>query len=159
MTEQKFHVGVKALVRNEAGDILVLKANPATFYNKKDKAHWDLPGGRINEGGGVKQTLERELGEELGIKGKDLKIGRLFDGGISNITLRVGSEKVGLVLLVYECFIRNSKGLRLSNEHLEYKWAMPEDAVKLLAYKFAKTFIRKLEQQTVIAQGLYERGP
>ena len=108
MTEQKFHVGVKALVRNEAGDILVLKANPATFYNKKDKAHWDLPGGRINEGGGVKQTLERELGEELGIKGKDLKIGRLFDGGISNITLRVGSEKVGLVLLVYECFIRNS---------------------------------------------------
>ena len=57
MKEQLFQVGVKALIEDEMGRVLLLK----------NRDFWDMPGGRMDQGEDVRQTLERELTEEIGV--------------------------------------------------------------------------------------------
>ncbi|MFA4819375.1 MAG: NUDIX domain-containing protein [Candidatus Aenigmatarchaeota archaeon] len=143
MNEKKFHVGIKALVQNDKNEILVLKINPKELTNNKHGVYWDLPGGRIKEGDSVEQTLQKELEEEIGYIGH-IKNVNLFHGSIASIEIPVGEEKFGLVLFVYSCKIKMGK-IKLSEEHTDYKWASLKDAKKLLAVKFSKDFIERLD--------------
>jgi 8-oxo-dGTP diphosphatase len=54
-----YRVSVKALIRNERGEVLVLKENQDT---------WSLPGGGLDHGEAPDLGLKRELNEELGIQ-------------------------------------------------------------------------------------------
>ena len=54
-----YRVSVKALIRNDKGEILVVKEH-------QDK--WELPGGGLNHGESIHDGLRRELIEELGIE-------------------------------------------------------------------------------------------
>ncbi len=141
MNEQVFHVGVKALILNDKWEVLILKANEELLHGKT--AHWDLPGGRIHENSTVDDTLRREVEEELGINGGELRIGKLFDASISKLKIDWGSGAFGLVLFTYICSLENV-GFKLSNEHTEYKWASIKDASRLLSVKFSKEFVGKL---------------
>ena len=47
MSEDAYHLGVKALVRDADGKILLLKVNPAELKGAKNSNYWDLPGGRV----------------------------------------------------------------------------------------------------------------
>lgn len=142
MNEQKFHVGIKALIMNDQKEILILKANPKELVD--EKAHWDLPGGRIKEGDSVEETLRKEIKEELGVEG--FRIIKPISGSISNIKIPVGNEKFGLVLFVYLCELNVTKKFKLSFEHTEYKWASVEEAKKLLSVKFPQSFIDELDE-------------
>ena len=57
MTEQLFQIGIKAIIRNDENQILLLK----------NKDYWDIPGGRIDQGEDIETTLLRELNEEMGV--------------------------------------------------------------------------------------------
>jgi ADP-ribose pyrophosphatase YjhB (NUDIX family) len=57
--EKLFHVGVKALIQDQKGKVLVLKVE-GNSYNK-NIVHWDIPGGRIEYGGTIEKTLAREV--------------------------------------------------------------------------------------------------
>ena len=57
MTEQLFQIGIKAIIRNDENQILLLK----------NKDYWDIPGGRIDQGEDIETTLLRELNEEIGV--------------------------------------------------------------------------------------------
>lgn len=144
MNEQKFHLGIKALVMNSKNEILVLKANPAELKGAQ-KVHWDLPGGRIHEGDAIEDTLQREVEEELGMR--DISIVSHFDSFISNIKIPIDDGHVGLILFVYLCKIKNTKQkFKLSFEHTEYKWASINESKKLLAYKYPKSLIKNLDK-------------
>ena len=54
-----YRMSVKALVRNDVGEVLVVKEH-------QDK--WELPGGGLNHGESIHDGLRRELIEELGIE-------------------------------------------------------------------------------------------
>ena len=54
MAEQLFQVGVKALVRDETGQILLVRETT------HEQSYWDIPGGRMEPGEDLLQTLERE---------------------------------------------------------------------------------------------------
>lgn len=54
-----YRVSVKALIRNDNGEVLVIKEH-------QDK--WELPGGGLDHGESVHEGLRRELIEELGIE-------------------------------------------------------------------------------------------
>ena len=57
MTEQLFQIGIKAIIRNDENQILLLK----------NKDYWDIPGGRVDQGEDIETTLLRELNEEIGV--------------------------------------------------------------------------------------------
>ena len=61
-----FQIGLKALIFNEEGKILVLKRNKE--YYPKMKNLWDIPGGRVCEGGTLLGNLRREVKEETGMR-------------------------------------------------------------------------------------------
>jgi len=142
MTEEKFHVGVKALVVNDKNEILVLMTNPeeAGHYHPK---HWDLPGGRIKKNDSIEDTLRKEIAEELGID--NVMILEHFDTHISNLKIPVDGEMVGLLMVIYKCKLPDEK-IKLSFEHLEYKWTSINEAKELLKVKFAESFIDKIDK-------------
>lgn len=142
--EEKFEIGVKALIVNEKNEILVLKAGAAELrYEKRD--FWDLPGGRIQIGFGIKETLEREIEEELGISGKAVSIINIFDAGISHFKVLRNEERLSLMLVVYKCRLIGKHEFKLSEEHSEYKWANKEETKYLLKTKFSEEFIKRLD--------------
>jgi len=56
MQEDCFHLGVKVLLYDSEGRVLLLKKGP----------YWDLPGGRLQKGETLMETLQREVEEETG---------------------------------------------------------------------------------------------
>lgn len=142
MTEQKFHVGVKALIMNDKKEVLVLKANPEDAPTWPH--HWDLPGGRIKETGSIEQTLYRELEEEIGTN--KIEILELFDTCVANHKIPLNGEEISLLLVTYKCKLLDSdQKFKLNFEHLEYRWASINEAKELLKVKFANSFIEKLD--------------
>jgi 8-oxo-dGTP diphosphatase len=140
MLEDNFHLGVKALIQNNKKQVLLLKVNLAKLKETKE-AYWDIPGGRIQKGDTVEQTLKRELEEETGISHINKFIP--FSMVLSNIRIPVGPGSVGLVLASYLCEVDADK-VRLSSEHTEYKWFTPDEAAKLLSVKYPPEFTDKL---------------
>lgn len=56
-----FRVSLKAVIFNDAGQILVVKEN--------DRDWWDIPGGGMEHGESLKEALARELHEEVSLRG------------------------------------------------------------------------------------------
>lgn len=136
--EDKFHLGLKALIRDADGRILLLKVNTAQLRNHSGPAYFDIPGGRIKRGDSIQETLAREVMEETGLHLESE--GRFIAGVVSNIRIPVGHDEFGLILFVYECHIVASQIPTLSEEHTEYAWADPLLAAELLGVKYPKAF-------------------
>jgi 8-oxo-dGTP diphosphatase len=136
MAEQLFHIGIKGLIRNKEGKVLLLKV-PAW---RGRPGYWDLPGGRMNPGETFEQTLRRELKEEIGVQ---------YDGTpkqlmavLSTVTIPVGDAEVSLVLVPYEVELLDGTEIKLNpNEPEEaFDWYEPKDAARLLAVKYTPDF-------------------
>mgnify|MGYP000846557018 FL=1 len=56
-----YRISLKALIYNDAGQILVVK--------EIDRTYWDLPGGGMDFVETIESSLKRELYEEVGYKG------------------------------------------------------------------------------------------
>ena len=65
-------VGATILVYNKQGKIL--------FQHRTDSKDWGLPGGAMELGESIKQTANRELYEETGLKAKNLELVDVFSG-------------------------------------------------------------------------------
>jgi 8-oxo-dGTP pyrophosphatase MutT (NUDIX family) len=61
----ELQVGVKVLLRNEEGKILLLKRAEEKYG--KLEGMWDIVGGRIDPGTSLIENLEREVREETGL--------------------------------------------------------------------------------------------
>lgn len=144
MSEDIFHVGVKAIIQNDKGQILLLEKNPKK-RSGFNPPHWDLPGGRLKKGNQLLQALKREVQEEIGIR--DLKIIRLLDVSISNfrVHLKDGSD-VGLILFTYLCKSGSNVTKLVDDEHQTLKWCNKNDAIKLLKVKFADSLIDQIKK-------------
>lgn len=142
MNEDSFHLGIKALIRNNKGDILLLQVNPAQL-NGDNKTYWDLPGGRVQKGDSVTDTLKREVAEETGIHdiGTTKEVGMV----IANIRIPIGNDTVGLILGIYECEVADASSITISDEHIAYDWFAPKEAAKLLAIKYPKHFCELID--------------
>lgn len=133
--EKLFHVGVKALLTRPDGTVLVMKTGPF----KNDEAHWDLAGGRIEEGQTEIETLAREIEEETGVT--DFGEPEYFGSCISNIQIPLkDGTKVGLVLIAYKVPVPEDVQIVTSNEHSEIAWVSMAEAAERLAYKYPEAF-------------------
>ena len=138
--EDNFHVGVKALILNAEGQILLLQVNPKELIDE-DRKYWDIPGGRIKQGATAEETLQAEVMEETGLR---LTAWEMLDIAVSNlrIPLKSGGD-VGLVLMVYKCQIEPGEP-KLSDEHIGYGWFTPADAAEKLSVKYPDSFTAKI---------------
>lgn len=142
--EEVFHFGIKALIRNRAGHILVLQNNP-THASGLNPPHWDLPGGRVHKGDSIEQTLYREIEEEIGIE--EIKVCNMVDVSISKVRVPLDKTSAGLILMTFLCSIKNPDEIRLTDdEHIQFKWVPPQKAAQLLAAKFSDSFIKKVKK-------------
>ncbi len=114
-------VGVKSLLMNSKGEILLLKKNPAHF--KGATAYWDIPGGRIETGSDLYTNLKREIKEETGIsRVTPLKL--LAAQDIDRPTFHV-------IRLTYLSRVTSDKVMVNSSEHTAHKWVTVEELLKI----------------------------
>lgn len=138
--EKLFQVGVKALIENDKGEVLLLDSGD--WHLKHQKRHWDIPGGRIQEGDSAHDTLKREIEEETGIN-RILKE-EFFSSIISNFEWEADGRKIGLVLMIYKVEVPQDSKITLSEEHAGYEWAEKSEAATRLSYKYPAEFTSKL---------------
>jgi 8-oxo-dGTP pyrophosphatase MutT (NUDIX family) len=138
--EKLFYVGVKALIENTKGQILLLKS-PGWKAGKIDP-HWDIPGGRIQEGGGVLATLKREVKEETGIA--KVTDEQFFTSVISNHETKKSGATLGLVLMIYRVNVPALSRVKLSAEHTDYEWVDKKEAAKRLKHKYPEELTKAL---------------
>ena len=115
-----FQIGLKALIFNEEGKILVLKRNKE--YYPKMKNLWDIPGGRVCEGGTLLGNLRREVKEETGMR--VLRILGIL--AVQNISI----HGLSVVRITYISRVTHLK-LKLSDEHTEFKWLSRANMLKM----------------------------
>lgn len=136
MSEQIFHVGVKALIQNKDGEVLLV-------LNKfPDRDLWDIPGDRMDEGEDIGDALKRELKEELGLV--DYDIGDHFMTVKSNKIIAHGALKVGLMLIVYKVAVNDITCLESKEDHSEVSWKGIKEASLLLRDKYPSEFCDKV---------------
>ena len=106
---------------------------------------WEICYGRIDQFEDVEKGLRREVREELGITEitiiKVLRVWHMFRG-----TKKAENELIGIT---YYCRT-NNKIIKLSHEHSQYKWTLPEDALKLVANEGIKQDINKFITSSTI---------
>lgn len=139
---KKFHVGVKALIINSEGKILLLQVNVDKLKNKDLGAYWDIPGGRIEQRGDVEETLKREMFEETGVQ--EVEVFSFFHASIANIEIPTEDGIVGLALFIYKVKVKDEIEIKISDEHIKYKWFTPKDAAELLKVKYPNDFTDRL---------------
>ncbi len=137
--EKLFQVGIKALIENKDGKLLIFRADTKYDHIGEVEPYWDIAGGRIKEGQTIEATLKREVEEETGISKIDSF--EFFTAVISKheIPLENGS-KSGLVLMIYRVKLPENSKIQLSPEHDKYEWVDPKVAGKRLADKYPPEF-------------------
>ena len=117
---KSFYVGIKGVFVRK-GKVLILKRQDSDGV-----VFWDMPGGRINDDEDIENALHRELEEELGVTGAS--IGELLTAFNLPNYYRDGH---GLMLLYYRVSVPVF-AIKLSDEHIDYKWVSREELLKML---------------------------
>lgn len=134
MTEQLFQIGIKAIIRNDENQILLLK----------NKDYWDIPGGRIDQSEDIETTLLRELNEEIGVNHIAQK--QLWDVVKSVKQLPYGNMMTSLMLIVYRVQLPADQIPHSCEPGTTLHWVSPEEAADRLKNKYPGSFYQAIAQ-------------
>jgi 8-oxo-dGTP diphosphatase len=130
-SEDLFHLGIKLLALDEEGRVLLLRF---------PSGQWDLPGGRVQQGEAVLDTLARELDEETGLCIGERRA-RYIGAHLSAVRIPVDEGSVGLIFFLYCCAWGGTPAVRLSAEHVALRWATPAEAADALQDRLPSSLI------------------
>lgn len=143
--EKLYYLGIKGLIRNSEGKILVLKASLRN-HTPDSLPYWDIPGGRVEEGDDPITTLRREIEEEIGVS--EVTGPKLMTAVISRHEIPLNDGKrAGLVLMIYTVRIPGGSKIRLSPEHTDYEWVDTGEARVRLENKYPPEFLNILSAE------------
>lgn len=132
-----FHVGVKALIFNTEGEVLLLERD-----HPIKKMYWDIPGGRLQKGESLMDTLVREVKEETGLDG--INEFYPFTMVLTDIRIPIDDDSVGLIFSIFHCNLSIPFQPILSSEHINFGWFTPFEASQKLKAQYPIEFIEKL---------------
>ncbi len=104
--------------------------------------HWDLVKGHVEQGEEEKQTVMRELKEETGITAAEFMLD--FKKDLSYYFKKDG--KTVFKTVVFYLLETKEKDVKLSSEHIGYKWANLGTALNTLTFENAKEIVQKAEK-------------
>ena len=120
MAGKEFRVSCYVLLRNKAGQVLLLQrpSNPAKVFPGK----WELPGGKGAPGEPASGTAVREALEETGLHVSLERLGGAVEFGIPGKAFRG-------VMLVFEGTAASDEVV-LDEEHQAFAWVDPGELLK-----------------------------
>jgi len=134
-----------------AGAVVFRKEDGETYYLllHYKPGHWDFPKGHIEKGESEEEAARREVEEETGIK--DIRIFEGFREWIKYFFRRTyglkKEEKKNapwVFKMVSFCLAETkTKEIKISFEHIGYKWLPYDEALKQLTFKKAKEVLEK----------------
>lgn len=111
----------KCIVVNKNSKILALRRDP---NDPRRPNCWDFPGGNYEIGEDVNESLIREVKEETNLTTKSIRPVYIAS------SMGVVYEGVTVFALCQAC--SNWEGqIKLSDEHVEYRWVTPEEFMEL----------------------------
>jgi 8-oxo-dGTP pyrophosphatase MutT (NUDIX family) len=109
----------QAMIRKNTGEYLAIKR-----ASKVENGTWEFPGGRLDPGEKIEQTLEREIKEETNLK---IEIERFVGWGQGFAIKEVKTGKlIDRFVMFFECKLIKGK-LNLDSETADHKWAPLEE--------------------------------
>jgi len=130
----RFMVAVGAVITNPEGKILLIKRSNQLDWHPGE---WEIMYGRIAQHEDPQSGLEREVREELGIKitaGTPLTCWHIYRGHEQTTE----NELIGITFLATTTQVE----VELSDEHEEYRWVSPTEALELIKVDGIKRDIR-----------------
>jgi bis(5'-nucleosidyl)-tetraphosphatase len=130
------------MITEESSGAIVFRKNEGVIYYlllQYEKNYWGLPKGRIEKGEEVEETAKREILEETGIN--DIEFIKDFKETISYFFTR---EKIKIFKInVYFLAETKTKEIKLSWEHIDFKWLPYSEALEKLTFKNSKDVLIK----------------
>lgn len=134
----ELQVGVKVLLKNTEGKYLLLRRSDAKYTFVK----WDIPGGRIDKGSGLRENLAREVLEETGLTmTSEPKV-------IAAQDIFPTDKDIHVVRITYTGTAEGEP--QLSEEHTEYKWVSLAE-LKLMPVEELDRYVKALLEEGVIS--------
>ena len=134
-----------------AGAVIFRKKDNEIYYLllRYQSGHWDFPKGHIEKGEKEEETVKREVAEETGIK--DIKIIKGFKETMKYFfrkTYELKKEekkKAPGVFKIVTFYLAETKTekVKISFEHIGYKWLPYEQAFEQLTFRNAKNILEK----------------
>lgn len=109
------------------------------FLLLKYPSYWGFVKGNIEQNESVKETVLRELEEETGIKD-----GVLIEGFKEENKYTYRREgKLVFKIVIFLLLETNTKEIKISFEHEDFKWCDYEEALEIVGYKNSKDLLEK----------------
>jgi len=134
-------------VEKSAGAVIFRKENGKIYYlllnyiaiGKVEKTYWGFAKGTIEKGEKEMDTIIREVEEETGIK--DFKFIEGFQETDKYFFRYKGNPIFKTVF--YLLAETKEKDIKISKEHIGYKWLPYEETIEQLTFKNAKEILKK----------------
>lgn len=137
MKQKKFpKIVIGAIIYDDEGKIFLAKSH-------KWPDRWVVPGGHLDWGETLIDSVKREVKEETGLDVEDIKAVGIQE----SIFSQESHDPKHMIFLDYSCRAVN-KDVKLNDELQEYIWIKPEDALEKLktvlsTRVFIERFIKK----------------
>ncbi|MBU0731901.1 NUDIX domain-containing protein [Patescibacteria group bacterium] len=123
------------------GAVIINSKNEVLIMFQKQNRYWELPKGKTEPGENEMETLRREIEEETGLS--DLEV---FEDARNSFSYKftLHGHLINKRNVYYIARVKNSK-VKLSHEHLDYKWVGIEEVNKLFKHKNQKVLVNKVK--------------
>ena len=134
-------------VERSAGAVIFRKEGKNVLYlllhypssAKAPKEYWDFPKGHIEKGEKIEETIKREVREETGLD--DIRLVEDFKEWIKYFFKF--KEKNIFKIVTFFLAETKTKEVKVSFEHIGFKWLPYEEAIEKLTFKSAKDILKK----------------